>query len=128
MSKTMNNFLVKYKPILIAVVTLLIAVAIADPSAIQVTATSVRQQPVRFLSPPYYGTTTVSSIYDHEYPDYSTIGQVLHYDNTTTGSEARQNYDGHNGIDYLLRYELVRAAAPGDVIYAGWDVPTVHSG
>lgn len=76
----------------------------------------------------------MNSVYDHEYPTYDDPPEsdqntwVRHYDNTTTGGGARQSYDGHNGIDYDLNYELVRAAAPGDVVLAGWDEPAVHGG
>ncbi len=58
-------------------------------------------------------------------------GSVTHYDNIqrpencVTG-DARQCYSGHNGIDYALRYELVRAAAAGNVAYAGWDNAANH--
>ena len=94
------------------------------------------QQPGRFLSPPYYGTTGVNVVYDHDLPLYEdepagSQGWITHYDNTRrrqncgTG-DARQCYSGHNGIDYALRYKLVRAAAPGRVAYAGWNYQTDH--
>ncbi|MCX7682210.1 MAG: M23 family metallopeptidase, partial [Anaerolineae bacterium] len=42
------------------------------------------------------------------------------------GGDARQCYSAHNGIDYDLDYELVRASAPGNVAYAGWRYPANH--
>ncbi len=134
MLKTVNTFLVKCKPLLIVLVILLTVVGAADSSAVLVGASPVLQQPARFLSSPFYGTTTVNSVYDHEYPTYDNWPEtdvnnwVRHYDNTTTGGGARQSYDGHNGIDYDLNYEYVRAAAPSDVVLAGWDNPAVHEG
>lgn len=58
-------------------------------------------------------------------------GSVTHYDNVQRPencgtADARQCYSGHNGIDYALRYELVRAAAAGNVAYAGWDNVANH--
>lgn len=37
-------------------------------SGAQVDASSTLQQPDRFLSPPYYGTTSVTSVFDHRFP------------------------------------------------------------
>ena len=94
-------------------------------------------QVARFLQPPYYGTVRVNSVYDHEYPLYGAeanvdpvnafiiTSTVMHYNGTRYRN---LSYSGHNGIDYDLEYELVRAAAPGDVVYAGWDNPAVHGG
>jgi hypothetical protein len=31
------------------------------------------QLPIGLLSPPYFGTTTVNTIFDHQYPDYDAI-------------------------------------------------------
>ena len=44
----------------------------------------------------------------------------MHYDGVINGPGARSSYDQHRGIDYALRYDLVRAAAPGTVAQAGW--------
>ncbi len=94
-------------------------------------------QVARFLQPPYYGTVRVNSVYDHEYPIYEAeasvdpvnafiiTSTVRHYDGTRYWN---LSYSGHNGIDYDLNYEYVRAAAPGDVVLAGWDNPAVHGG
>lgn len=107
-----------------AVLALLVAagqVSLASPTM---------QQRGRFLFPPYYGTVRVNVVFDHNLPlmndePAQSQGSVIHYDNIQrqencgTG-DARQCYSGHNGIDYALRYELVRAAAAGNVAYAGW--------
>jgi len=100
----------------------------------------ISQQIARFLSPPYYGTTRVNAIYDHQLPmgrpdleSASDRGQVRHYDNILRdencgGVDARECYSSHNGIDYDLEYNLVRAAAPGQVIYAGWNLANHSEG
>lgn len=109
------------------------------------------QQVAAFLQAPYYGTTSVTSIFDHD----GNGGRIL----ALTGVAAEANncpcpdappggcvdpdftlgyyscdirgylyYDNHRGIDYRLRYDYVRAAAPGRVEYAGWDEPANHRG
>ncbi len=81
------------------------------------------QQATRFLGPPYYGTTTVTSVFDHQlplWPGEDGNNWTMHYDGTINGPGARSSYDQHRGIDYALRYDLVRAAAPGTVAQAGW--------
>jgi murein DD-endopeptidase MepM/ murein hydrolase activator NlpD len=109
------------------------------------------QQVASFLQAPYYGITSVSSIFDHD----GNGGRIL----ALTGAVAEANscpcpdappggcvdpdftlgyyscdihgylyYDNHRGIDYRLRYAYVRAAAPGDVAYAGWFDPDIHGG
>ncbi len=79
------------------------------------------QQATRFLEPPYYGTTSVNSVFDHQFPiDNDGNNWTMHYDGTQDGPGARSSYDEHRGIDYGLRYELVRAAAPGMVARANW--------
>ncbi len=90
----------------------------------------------QFLSPPYYGTTSVNSVFDHNLPLSSTQanpnpdnnGETMHYDGAVDGDGARSWYDQHRGIDYGLQYELVRAAAPGTVAQAGWASPGDHRG
>ena len=109
------------------------------------------QQVVAFLQAPYYGTTSVTSIFDHD----GNGGRIL----ALTGVAAEANncpcpdappggcvdpdftlgyyscdihgylyYDNHLGIDYRLRYGYVRAAAPGQIGHAGWDRPGNHAG
>lgn len=81
------------------------------------------QQVTRFLDPPYYGTTTVTSVFDHQlplWPGDDGNNWTMHYDGIINGPGARSSYDQHRGIDYALRYDLVRAAAPGTVVQAGW--------
>jgi len=112
---------------------------------------SSAQQTAAFLQAPYYGTTSVTSIFDHD----GNWGRIL----ALTGAAAEDDncpcpdappggcvdpgftwgyyscdihnylyYDNHSGIDYRLRYAYVRAASPGDVVLAGWDNPAVHDG
>ena len=86
-------------------------------------ATTNAQQVTCFLEPPYYGTTTVTSVFDHQlplWPGNDGNNWTMHYDGVINGPGARSSYDQHRGIDYALRYELVRAAAPGTVAQAGW--------
>ena len=132
MPRTADIFLTRHKPQMLPIFAIfLVVVTIAIPSAIRIAAAPMLQRPARFLSPPYYGTENVNCVYDHEYPTYSaasndTAPDVVHYDGTRNGAGVLSSYDGHNGIDYSLRYELLRAAATGDIAYAGWDSVTNH--
>ena len=79
------------------------------------------QQNIGFLYPPYFGTSNVSAVFDHEYPVYddeidypgdaitTTIrhNDGIRYQDTITDSFG---YSGHDGIDYDLRYEYVLAS------------------
>jgi hypothetical protein len=99
-----------------------------------------------FLYPPYPGTASQESIFDHSTPNYTYDNVVLAY----TGDEARKNcpspappgtpppqpgvcnagqggywsyslgdwiyYDGHDGVDYGISYRPVYAAADADQI------------
>jgi murein DD-endopeptidase MepM/ murein hydrolase activator NlpD len=93
-------------------------------------------QAIPLLSPPYFGTTTVWNIFDHEYPNYNGIppGDVTNmmhnngqrYDDPFDhggGNIFCVGYSGHDGIDFGLRYKYVRAAHTGGVAEAGWDSP-----
>lgn len=105
------------------------------------------QQAVAFLGAPYYGDTWISSVFDHDPANLA----ILAFNGDTasrwvcpcrpTGDCADPNfnlgyfncnlgryiyYDGHNGVDYVLRYDYVRAAAAGQVGYAGWQFPGNH--
>lgn len=101
------------------------------------------QQAVAFLSAPYYGSTWLSSIFDHDVrPNHilAFTGAAAHENNCPcqplppepppNPNCSRPNfpsaylscdirrylyYDDHPGIDYVLRYAYVRAAAPGTV-------------
>lgn len=107
------------------------------------------QQVVTFLQAPYYDTTSVTSIFDHD----RSGGRIL----ALTGAAAEASncpcpdappggcvdpeftlgyyscdihdylyYDNHTGIDYRLRYAYVRAAASGTVARANWADPANH--
>ncbi|MGC9397451.1 MAG: DNRLRE domain-containing protein [Anaerolineae bacterium] len=99
------------------------------------------QQTTAFLSAPYYGSTRLSSIFDHDVqPNHilAFTGAAAHRDNCpcppgrncvhpTFGTAYYScdindylYYDDHNGVDYVLRYAYVRAAAPGTVARADW--------
>ncbi len=110
-----------------ATIAVLLILAVVGSNT-QAVASPVLHQPTRFLSPPFYGTTTITSVFDHELPLISTQNNpdpdgnlwTMHYDGIIDGPGARSSYDQHRGIDYALRYDLVRAAAPGTVAQAGW--------
>lgn len=98
-----------------------------------------------FLSPPYHGFVMLYAYFDHDLPDFARNGSIV----LASGLEAtaatspaagipvarnfpaywsdalRQfvYYDGHNGYDFGLVYQPVYAAAPGRVIFAGWNYP-----
>ena len=121
--------------VLIGVLMLVNAFVVEDSSAQSAECYPVQIAP--FLQPPYYGTVGCSSVYDHEYPRFWREAEganpgdaflitstVVHYDSVRHWG---LSYSGHNGIDYLLRYDPVRAAAPGQVVYAGWDYPGAHA-
>jgi len=95
-----------------------------------------------FLSPPYGGWTSIVSYFDHDSPNFLRDGLVV----TTTGLQAQPDgvhqaadfpaywsnrlrqyvyYDGHNGYDFDISYQPVYAAAPGKVIFARYEYPTM---
>ena len=99
------------------------------------------QQVTAFLSAPYYGSTWVSSIFDHDTRAryiLALTGIIADRDSCPciapqpcqhpTFASAYYScdindylyYNGHNGVDYVLRYDYVRAAAPGTVARANW--------
>lgn len=93
-------------------------------------------QNVSLLSAPYFGTTKVWNIFDHEYPNYDgdppgDTRDMMHnngqeYDDPFDhggGNIYCTGYSGHDGIDYGLYYDYVLAAHGGQVIEAGWDDP-----
>lgn len=97
------------------------------------------QTPDPFLSPPYFGTAKVTSVFDHEYPQYdeevnypgepevipTTImhHDGIRYEDTQTDP---YGYSGHDGIDYSLSYQYVLATHAGEVVTAGWQYETNH--
>lgn len=93
-----------------------------------------QQQNAGFLYPPYFGTSYISSVFDHEYPLYHREIRFPDDNNLVITSTIRHNdgisytnnipgYSGHDGIDYGLRYEYVLASHAGRVLEAGWDSP-----
>ena len=107
---------------------------------------AAQQTVTPFLYPPYPGTASQESIFDHSTPNYTYDNIVLAY----TGDQARKNcpvpappgvpppqsgvcnagqggywsyslgdwmyYDGHDGVDYGISYRPVYAAADADQI------------
>jgi len=92
-----------------------------------------------FLTRPYTTWHDITSIFDHCNPDYSVDGKVCQFDGSvgyksygvdptfylgyaqTPGGGNYLSYDGHNGWDYSMYYENVRAAGEGTVSLAGTD-------
>jgi murein DD-endopeptidase MepM/ murein hydrolase activator NlpD len=93
-----------------------------------------------FLSPPFGGWNSIISYLDHDLPNFERDGLMI----AGTGLAVRSDgvhvatdfpaywsqrvrqyvyYDGHNGYDFNLWYQPVYAAAPGKVIFAGWEYP-----
>ena len=86
-----------------------------------------------FLTAPFYGTKTVSNLFDHEYPRYEAEANppyngnpqtILHNDGNYHQNQAIcAGYSGHPGIDFPMFYEQVLAAHDGQVFEAGWHIP-----
>ncbi|MEO6797999.1 MAG: peptidoglycan DD-metalloendopeptidase family protein [Candidatus Dormibacter sp.] len=92
-----------------------------------------------FLTRPYTTWHSITSVFDHCNPDYTSDGRVCEFDGTlglrsngvdpsfssgyaqTPGGGDYLYYDGHNGWDYALAYENVLAAGDGTVRLAGTD-------
>jgi hypothetical protein len=95
--------------------------------------------PNAFLTLPYVGWHSTTSVFDHCNPDYTTDGRVCRFDGAigwktngvdpsfalgyagTPGGSDYLYYDGHNGIDYGMYYENVYAAADGVARLVGID-------
>lgn len=84
-------------------------------------------QVTTFLTPPYFGTKTVSTIFDHQYPTLydrtppDVPGGSMHRDgNTYPAPGPCAGYSGHAGVDYVMVYDYVLAAHSGQVVKAGW--------
>lgn len=83
-----------------------------------------------FLIQPYFGQEPITSIFDHEYPNYSVNDTLVAYNGARRGPPAGVNnctngingscYDGHDAIDFGMSYEPVVAAGSGTVLVAGW--------
>jgi murein DD-endopeptidase MepM/ murein hydrolase activator NlpD len=92
-----------------------------------------------FLTRPYTSWRDITSVFDHCLPDYSTDGKVCEFDGSvgsrsygvdpsfslgyaqSPGGRDYLYYDGHNGWDYSMYYENVRASGEGTVSLAGSD-------
>src|SRR3989441_5855921 len=92
-----------------------------------------------FLTLPYIGWHSITSVFDHCNPDYTTDGRVCRFDGAigwktngvdpsfslgyagTPGGSDYLYYDGHNGMDYGMAYENVYAAADGVARLVGID-------
>ena len=95
--------------------------------------------PNAFLTLPYVGWHSTTSVFDHCNPDYTTDARVCRFDGAlgsrsygvdpsfslgyaqTPGGGDYLYYDGHNGIDYGMAYENVYAAADGVARLVGID-------
>jgi hypothetical protein len=95
--------------------------------------------PNAFMTLPYVGWHSTTSVFDHCNPDYTTDGKVCRFDGAialksygvdpsfslgyaqTPGGGDYLYYDGHNGIDYGMYYENVYAAADGVARLVGID-------
>lgn len=95
--------------------------------------------PNAFLTLPYVGWHSTTSVFDHCNPDYTTDARVCRFDGAlglrsygvdpsfslgyaqTPGGGDYLYYDGHNGIDYSMYYENVYAAADGVARLVGID-------
>ena len=94
------------------------------------TTPTVSAQDTQFLTPPYFGTKSVSVIFDHEYPTRYTQmtpedieRSLIHRDGYPYSEYVCTGYSGHAGIDYPMVYDYVLAAHGGTVITAGWEQP-----
>ena len=118
---------------------LLVALAVLTLLAAVNYSPQLLAQGAAFLSVPYYGSRTVNSFFDNEYPDYVINDRIVMYD----GSVARRShgtcggssmayfsqpygqgkciwYDGHSGYDFALVNEKVLASADGQIYQARW--------
>ncbi len=89
-------------------------------------ASNYQSPPSPFLRAPYYGTQSMSAVFDHNLPDYEVHNNGVTPYNGITSTVL--SYDGHAGYDYVLRYERVLAAANGRVSEARWNYPANHRG
>ncbi len=110
-----------------------------SPAALTAKVQTTANASIQFLTRPYTTWHTITSVFDHCNPDYSTDGRVCEFDGSvglrsngvdpsfslgyaqTPGGRDYLYYDGHNGWDYALAYENVLASADGVVQLAGSD-------
>ncbi len=111
-----------------------------------------QEPPVPFLGPIYYGQKVVTNVFDHDLPCAivcsDTNNWVLHHDGVQhdpvtvtpvatplpsvvptaapTYYPDNYGYDEHAGIDIIMKYEPVLAAADGKVTVANWHHPSNH--
>jgi hypothetical protein len=89
-------------------------------------------QAPRFLYRPYYGAFPGwTALFDHHLPTGNASGTFINYNDALPGftinigvadcTPVWHCYDGHQGVDFILSYTPVVAAADGQVDYAGWD-------
>ncbi len=92
-----------------------------------------------FLRYPFYGSASIFSLFDHQYPLYTAEGGG--YANTLVASDGstRNNavngsctggyscYSGHAAYDYQESWQPALAAAGGSVTQATWNSATDHS-
>ena len=107
-------------------------------STIPIYSSQAQLEHPRFLVSPYYGSTYITSWFDHRSPNYTTDNYLLKFtgeerdDPQNDGISCERDaiddncYDGHNGIDFGLQYKQVLASASGIVIKAGWYNPNFH--
>jgi murein DD-endopeptidase MepM/ murein hydrolase activator NlpD len=97
---------------------------------------ALAQAPTFSLITPYYGTKTIRSYFDHNYPTYTNDNKFVRYDGQQWIGNVDINncqnyvncYDGHNGLDIVMDYEDVLATADGMVWKSGWDITNCHNG
>lgn len=118
---------------------LLVALAVLALLAAASNSPQLLAQGTAFLSVPYYGSRTVNSFFDNEYPDYSINDRIVLYDGSvarkshgtcggsSTAYYAQPNgqgkcvwYDGHSGYDFALINEKVLASADGQIYQTRW--------
>src|ERR1700694_565175 len=109
------------------------------PASARKSRVATSSNPNAFLTLPYVGWHSTTSVFDHCNPDYTADGRVCRFDGAlalrsygvdpsfslgyaqTPGGGDYLYYDGHNGIDYSMYYENVYAAADGVARLVGID-------
>jgi murein DD-endopeptidase MepM/ murein hydrolase activator NlpD len=84
-----------------------------------------------FLYRPYYGDFPGwTAMFDHHVPNGNASGTFINWNDALPGYTTNigvddctpvwRCYDGHEGVDFVLAYKPVVAAAEGQIDYAGW--------